>query len=265
MRSRQTLHFLCTRQRKRITTEDGICHLEAYQLAQPAKINVAIDGPAGAGKSTVARQVAAELAYIYIDTGAMYRAVAWQAKQLGIPATDRERLGLMASELTIELIPSENGQLVIVDGADLTERIRSPEVSRLVPQIAAVQEVRAVLVQLQREIARGKGVVMDGRDIGTHVIPDAEVKIFLTASVEERARRRYEELKARSATLDLTYEQLVHDIAERDRMDQERETAPLVQAPDAVLVDSTGHTVEQVVHTIVNICRGVLHSGDGHG
>ena len=229
-----------------------------------ARINVAIDGPAGAGKSTVARQVASELGYIYVDTGAMYRAVALAALQESAPAHDHERIGRLASEISIELRPGSDGQQVLLNGEDVTDQIREPHVSRLVPQIAAIGAVREVLVRHQQRMARSKGVVMDGRDIGTHVIPDAEVKIFLTASVEERARRRYEELMAKGHQ-DVTYEQLVSDISERDRHDREREVSPLVQAEDAVYIDSTGLTVQEVVNTIVTICRDAVHKGESYG
>lgn len=231
---------------------------------EPARINVAIDGPAGAGKSTVAKLVASELEYIYVDTGAMYRAVALAALQSDVPADDHERISQLASELNIELKPGLHGQqLVLLNGEDVSELIRDPEVSRLVPQVAAIGAVRKVLVELQQKMARAKGVVMDGRDIGTHVIPDAEVKIFLTASAEERAKRRYEELTGKG--VQVTYEQLVSDINERDRIDRERDISPLVQAADAVFIDSTGLTVQQVVNTIVNICRRALHKGESYG
>jgi len=229
-----------------------------------ARINVAIDGPAGAGKSTVAKLVASELEYIYVDTGAMYRAVALAALRSDVPSYDHERISQLASELNIELKPGLHGQqLVLLNGEDVSELIRVPEVSRLVPQVAAIGAVRKVLVELQQRMARAKGVVMDGRDIGTHVIPDAEVKIFLTASAEERAKRRYEELTGKG--VQVTYEQLVSDINERDRIDRERDISPLVQAADAVFIDSTGLTVQQVVNTIVNICRRALHKGESYG
>ncbi len=232
-------------------------------MGYTAKINVAIDGPAGAGKSTVARQVAAQLGYLYIDTGAMYRAVALAVMRRKLPLSDEEAVARLAEGLHIELRPGSEGQQVLLDGEDVSRAIRDPEVTNRVPQVAAIEAVRRVLVELQQKMAAGKGVVMDGRDIGTHVIPDAEVKIFLTASVEERARRRYEELKRTNAHL--TYEQLLHDIAERDRQDRERLTAPLVQAPDAVLLDSTGLTIAQVVERIVQICRRVLDEGESYG
>jgi len=179
-----------------------------------------------------------------------------------IPVTEdnRHQIAQLAERLNIELEPGGEGTIVRVNGEDVTGKIREPQVSRLVPIVAAIGEVRSVLVQHQRKLAAGKGVVMDGRDIGTHVIPAAEVKIFLTASVEERARRRYAEL-LRQGT-DLTYEQVVQDMAERDRIDSEREIAPLVKAPDAILVDSTGLTIDQVVSRIVSICRDVLELGE---
>jgi cytidylate kinase len=194
----------------------------------------------------------------------MYRAVALAALQSDVPADDHERISQLASELNIELKPGLHGQqLVLLNGEDVSELIRVPEVSRLVPQVAAIGAVRKVLVELQQRMARAKGVVMDGRDIGTHVIPDAEVKIFLTASAEERAKRRYEELTGKG--VQVTYEQLVSDINERDRIDRERDISPLVQAADAVFIDSTGLTVQQVVNTIVNICRRALHKGESYG
>jgi len=194
----------------------------------------------------------------------MYRAVALAALQSDVPADDHERISQLASELNIELKPGLHGQqLVLLNGEDVSELIRDPEVSRLVPQVAAIGAVRKVLVELQQRMARAKGVVMDGRDIGTHVIPDAEVKIFLTASAEERAKRRYEELTGKG--VQVTYEQLVSDINERDRIDRERDISPLVQAADAVFIDSTGLTVQQVVNTIVNICRRALHKGESYG
>lgn len=241
----------------RFTTLGGI------QLEDTAKINVAIDGPAGAGKSTVAKKVASALGYIYVDTGAMYRAITWATMRQGIELRDQDRIGHLAAQSNIELIPVATGQQVILNGEDITEEIRHPEVSRLVSQVAAIHAVREVLVDLQQTMARDKGVVMDGRDIGTKVIPGAEVKVFLTASVEERAKRRFEELRAKGSTI--AYEQLIQDIAERDRMDQERETSPLVEAPDAIHLDSTGLTIDQVVSRIITICRDVLDKGEAYG
>lgn len=227
------------------------------------KINIAIDGPAGAGKSTVARQVASELNYIYIDTGAMYRAVALHILRSDVHIDDHVKIARLAEGLEIRLSAGSHGQIVTLNGEDVTDLIRDQDVTRLVPLVAAIHDVRTILVQHQRKLAEHRGVVMDGRDIGTHVLPDAEVKVFLTASVEERARRRFKELQARGSRI--TFEQLVQDIAARDRHDSERETAPLIQAEDAVLLDSTGLTIEEVVHRIVQMCREVLDTGETHG
>lgn len=223
------------------------------------KFNIAIDGPAGAGKSTVARLVAKALGFVYVDTGAMYRAVTWKALQAGIKPEQKEKLVRLASGLRIELLPGEHGQQVLLDGQDVTEQIRSPEVNSAVSAIAAVPEVRELLVRKQQEMAKSKGVVMDGRDIGTHVLPDAELKIFMTASAKERAARRYEEMKAKNASV--TLERLEADIAERDRMDASREVAPLKRAEDAVLLDTTGMPVEQVVERILELSQAVAGKG----
>lgn len=211
------------------------------------RINIAIDGPAGAGKSTVARIVARNMRYIYVDTGAMYRAVTLKAMEAGIPPDDASRVTELAEGLDIRLLPGPEGQKVLVDGEDVTSAIRSLEVSRNVSRYAEIEGVRARLAALQRRMAKEKGVVMDGRDIGTHVLPDAELKVFLTASPRERALRRFRELGDNPG---ITLEQLERDIADRDRMDQEREIAPLVQASDARFVDSTGRTADEVAGEI---------------
>ncbi|GGF87745.1 (d)CMP kinase [Paenibacillus abyssi] len=216
------------------------------------RINIAIDGPAGAGKSTVARKVAARLGYIYIDTGAMYRAVTLSALQSGIEPGDLERLTELAGDLKIELSPGEHGQTVWLNGSDVTDAIRSREVTLRVSEVAAVEAVRTLLVDMQRQLAIRKGIVMDGRDIGTHVLPDAELKIFLTASVQVRAARRYEETKH---SHQVSVEQLEKEIAQRDKMDQERKVSPLLRARDAILVDSTNLSIEQVVSQIVELSR----------
>lgn len=220
------------------------------------KINVAIDGPAGSGKSTVVRLVADQLGYVYVDTGAMYRAVTWMVIQRGLAPERQEEIIKLAGGLDIRLIPGPQGQQVWVNDQNVTEAIRSPQVSRLVPVIAQIPEVRSQLVKKQKEKAAGKGVVMDGRDIGTRVMPDAEVKIFLTASAKERARRRYEELKEKGENV--TLRQLEMEIEQRDRIDREREVSPLAQAEDAILIDSTDLTAPEVVQTIVNLCRNQI-------
>ncbi|WP_435925220.1 (d)CMP kinase [Paenibacillus sp. DYY-L-2] len=216
------------------------------------KINIAIDGPAGAGKSTIARKVAGMLSYIYVDTGAMYRAATWYFQQLGIGPEDEDKVLQTLPELVIELIPGEEGQRVRVNGQEATEEIRSLAVNAQVSRYAQIEGLRTRLVSLQRQMAIRKGVVMDGRDIGTTVLPDAEVKVFMTASVEERAMRRYREMKEQDR---ITLEQLIRDMAERDRLDREREVSPLRQAEDAVLLDTTDMTLEEVADTIVSMCK----------
>jgi CMP/dCMP kinase len=219
------------------------------------RINIAIDGPAGAGKSTVARKVAESLNYIYIDTGAMYRAVTLSALHSGISIDDKEAISRHAESIAITLKPGEAGQVVLLNGEDVTTDIRSREVTLHVSQVSSVERVRLRLVGMQRQLAQGKGVVMDGRDIGSHVLPSAELKIFLTASVAERALRRFKELNGRDG---ISLEQLEREIAERDRKDQEREISPLVCAPDAIVLDSTSMTIDEVADNIVNLSRTKL-------
>ncbi|WP_150271022.1 (d)CMP kinase [Paenibacillus tepidiphilus] len=225
------------------------------------RINVAIDGPAGAGKSTVARLVARKLSYIYVDTGAMYRAITWYLLREGIPSEEHATVDRMVHEMQIELIPGEDVQRVLINGEDATPHIRSLQVSGQVSQYSKIEGVRTLLSQLQRQMALRKGVVMDGRDIGTTVLPDAEVKIFMTASVEERALRRYKELKD---TETVTLQQLEHDIAARDRLDEGREISPLRRAEDAVLLDTTKMDIDQVVEAIVSHCRTFVNGERNH-
>ncbi|QHT63880.1 (d)CMP kinase [Paenibacillus lycopersici] len=216
------------------------------------RINVAIDGPAGAGKSTVARKVAEQLGYIYVDTGAMYRAVAYAAIGAGIGPDDSDKLGRLVQTLRIELAPGSEGQTVWLNGENVTSAIRTREVTLIVSQIASHEPVRLKLVGLQRALADSKGIVMDGRDIGTHVLPGAEVKVFLVASVEVRALRRFQELSGDQA---VPIEQLEREIAERDRSDERREISPLICAKDAEVIDSTELTIDQVVERILDLCR----------
>ncbi|MBC9783131.1 (d)CMP kinase [Heliobacterium chlorum] len=216
-----------------------------------AGIQVAIDGPAGAGKSTVAREVARRLDYLYIDTGAMYRALTWLALQKDIDLNDESALSLLAEATDIRLLPALEGLKVLINGQDVTDAIRLPEVSRHVSQVAAVAGVRVPMVRLQQRLAEECGVVMDGRDICAYVLPRAEVKIFLTASIEERARRRYLEMSAKG--VDITLEQLQADIAQRDKEDECRDVAPLVKAEDAQLLDTTGMDREAVVQQVLQM------------
>ncbi|GGE11175.1 cytidylate kinase [Marinithermofilum abyssi] len=217
------------------------------------RLSVAIDGPAGAGKSTVARQVAENLGLTYVDTGAMYRAVTWKALQKQADLHNEEEITRIAREADIRLTPGQNGMDVWVDGKKVTEDIRTPEVTSNVSAVAGMPGVRQALVEKQRQMAVAGGVVMDGRDIGTHVLPDAEVKVFLTASIEERAQRRFKEMKRKGYSVDL--DQLREEIRRRDEMDSNREHSPLRAASDAVHVDTTNRSLEEVIQTILNLCR----------
>ena len=215
---------------------------------------IAIDGPAGAGKSTVAKRVANQLGFIYIDTGAMYRSVAWKALQnVGtIEEILPNELGKIANEsnLTVSLDKEGNNHF-FVDSIEVTEAIRSTEVSRAVAAVAANSEVRSALVKHQQKMGESQSIVMDGRDIGTTVFPKANLKVFLTASVEMRAERRWKEMEAKGEKVD--YEELKNEIALRDKMDQEREVSPLIAAEDAIFVDTTSLTIDQVVGKIIEL------------
>ncbi|MCI6284921.1 (d)CMP kinase [Selenomonas sp.] len=213
---------------------------------------VAIDGPAGAGKSTVAKLAAKKLGYTYIDTGAMYRAVAWKTLAERQPVTDALILDVV-KDIDVRLSYDGGVTHVFVDGQEITGEIRTPEVSHIVSQVAALGPVREKMVDLQRKMATDGGVLMDGRDIATHVLPDADVKIFLTASIEERAQRRWKEMKEKG--YDMSLEDLQRDIAARDKADSEREISPLVQAEDATLLDTTGLSIDEVVAKILEMCR----------
>lgn len=212
---------------------------------------VAIDGPAGAGKSTVARGVADRLGYLYIDTGAMYRAIAWQVIRACVPLTDHNAILAVALKTEVTLRTIDGEQHVFADGEDVSTAIRTPEATRASSPVSAIPGVRKRLVELQRKMASEGGVVMEGRDIGTVVFPDAEVKIFLTASAQERARRRVEQMKEMGVEADL--EKTAAEMRERDLRDSSRATAPLVQAVDAVLLDTDGLTIDQVIDAIVRI------------
>jgi cytidylate kinase len=210
---------------------------------------IAIDGPVGAGKSTVARALAQRLGYRYVDTGAMYRSVAWQATHRGIDLDDRAAVAEVARAIEIEFVPGAGGQRVVAQGTDVTEAIRSPRMSEGASIVSAYPEVREALVALQRRMGEGGGVIMEGRDIGTVVFPDAEVKIYLDASLDERARRRHKELRAKGEAI--TFEGVREALRERDHRDSTRAHSPLRAAPDAVVIDSTTLTVAQIVDEIV--------------
>jgi CMP/dCMP kinase len=215
------------------------------------KLRIAIDGPAAAGKSTVAKIVAGKLSYLYIDTGAMYRSLTYKAIKSDIDLHDQAKLTKLLETTEIELEPSENGQLVFLDGENVTDEIRQSKVTNSVSHIAVHPMVREEMVKRQQELAREGGVVMDGRDIGTHVIPDAEVKVFLLASVEERAQRRHEENVSKGFASDL--EKLKEEIALRDKIDSEREVAPLKKAEDAIEIDTTSLGIPEVVDRIMSL------------
>lgn len=216
------------------------------------KIVVAIDGPAGAGKSTIAKLAAEKLGYAYIDTGAMYRSVAWKFLQTG-KAFDEDFISGLSKTMLIDFKPEAKINRVFVDGTEVTDAIRTPEVTAIVSRVAAIGAVREAMVDQQRRMGEAGGVLMDGRDIGTVVFPNAQLKIFLTASVEERARRRYAEMVAKGQQVDL--QQLQADIAERDKQDSERAIGPLRQAEDALLLDTSDMGISEVTDRILQLVQ----------
>lgn len=214
---------------------------------------VAIDGPAGAGKSTIAKLVAKEKGFIYVDTGAMYRALAVYFLDQGIRAEDTDKIIRAVGQAEVKIRYEEGLQQVYLNGVNVTGRLREEAVGNMASKSSAIPEVRAKLLDLQRGLAQEEDVVMDGRDIGTCVLPEADVKVFLTASVETRARRRYDELQEKGVSCDL--EEIKADIRERDERDMTRETAPLRQADDAVLIDSSDMTIPEVTAAIAALCK----------
>lgn len=215
--------------------------------------NVAIDGPAGAGKSTIAKLVAKEKGYIYVDTGAMYRGLAIHFLDKGIQPQETEKVIEACKDAEVTIAYEDAVQHVYLNGKDISSRLRNEEVGNMASVTSAIPEVRKKLLELQQNLAKTQNVIMDGRDIGTCVLPHADVKVYLTASVETRAKRRYQELQEKGK--DCNLEEIAYDIEERDRRDMTREIAPLKQAEDAVLVDSSDMTIAEVVKTIVDLCR----------
>ena len=215
--------------------------------------NIAIDGPAGAGKSTIAKKVAKEKGFIYVDTGAMYRAMALYFLKLGIDPGDSNSIAKACTGAEIKIAYEDGMQQVYLNGQNVTDRLREEMVGNMASKSSAVAEVREHLLSLQRELARTEDVVMDGRDIGTRILPDADVKIYLTASVETRAKRRYRELLEKGKDCD--YEKVAQDIEQRDYQDMNRQVSPLCQAEDAVFIDSSDMTIEEVVEAIKALCR----------
>lgn len=215
--------------------------------------NIAIDGPAGAGKSTIAKLVAKEKGYIYVDTGAMYRGLAIHFLKKGIKPEETEKIIEACKDAEVSIGYEDGAQQIYLNGENITSMLREEEVGNMASMSSTVPEVRAKLLDLQRNLAKEKDVVMDGRDIGTHVLPNADVKIYLTASVECRANRRFKELTEKGIACD--YDEIAKDIQERDTRDMNREIAPLKKADDAVLVDSSDMTIEEVVKAITGLCR----------
>ena len=215
--------------------------------------NIAIDGPAGAGKSTIAKLVAKEKGYIYVDTGAMYRGLAIHFLKKGIQPDEKEKIIDACKDAEVSIGYEDGAQQIYLNGENITSMLREEAVGNRASISSAVPEVRAKLLDLQRNLAKEKDVVMDGRDIGTHVLPNADVKIYLTASVECRANRRFKELTEKGIACN--YDEIAQDIQERDTRDMNREIAPLKKADDAVLVDSSDMTIEEVVKAITGLCR----------
>lgn len=223
-------------------------------MEETKRFAVAIDGPSGAGKSTLARSVARELGAVYVDTGAIYRTVGYCAWKQGIDPDAKEDICALLPRINMSMNYDADGlQRMYLDGEDVTREIRLPQISMYASRVSALPEVRAFLMDMQRDMARRSSVVMDGRDIGTVVLPQADVKIFLTASVEDRARRRWEELKERGTPKD--FDELLEEIRQRDDNDTRRAAAPLRAAEDAVFLDTTGNTFEQSREQILSIIK----------
>lgn len=216
-------------------------------------INVAIDGPGGSGKSTVARAAAKELGFIYVDTGALYRTVGVNALRKGIDTKDAQAVEATLKDITVELKFEEGEQRVLLNGEDVSEEIRTPKASMAASNVSAIPAVRAFLFDLQRDIAKANNCIMDGRDIGTVVLPDAEVKIFFTASAEIRAKRRYDELIAKGTQVN--YQDVLDELIERDYNDAHREIAPLRPAEDSIILDTGGLSLQENIDAVVEIIK----------
>lgn len=215
--------------------------------------NIAIDGPAGAGKSTIAKKVSKELGYIYVDTGALYRGMAVYFLENGVSAEETEKIGQMCKEAVVTLGYEDGVQQVYLNGENITAKLREEEVGKMASVSSAIKEVRMQLLELQRDLAAKENVVMDGRDIGTNVLPQAETKIYLTASVDTRAKRRFLELQEKGVPCVL--EEIAKDIEDRDYRDMNRDVAPLKQAEDAVYIDSSEMSIDEVVVEILKHCK----------
>ena len=220
---------------------------------------IAIDGPAGSGKSTVAKIVAEKLRFRYIDTGSMYRAVAWKSLLKNVDLSNKEMVAEIAHNVEIDLVPEEGGQSVFVDGENATNQLKQEKISRAAAVVAAQPMIREIMTKKQRELGSRKDVVMDGRDIGTVVFPQAEKKFFLDAEPKERGRRRFDELKTKNQEANLDLATIIEQIKQRDYEDRTRKIAPLRQADDAISIDTTHLDISQVVDQIMKEIGGVLH------
>lgn len=218
--------------------------------------SIAIDGPSGAGKSTISKAAAKELGFVYLDTGAIYRTVAWHITMMGIGPKDTDHVPMLLDDANIQIDFREDGQHMILNGMDVTGEIRTPEMSSIASQVSAMPCVREFLLDLQRDLAKKHNIIMDGRDIGTVVLPNASLKIYLTATAEERARRRHEEYLQKGQKS--TYEQVLADQKKRDHDDMNRKIAPLKPAKDAVIVDTTGLSFEEASQKLIGLMREKL-------
>ena len=218
--------------------------------------SVAIDGPAGAGKSTIAKAAAKALGFVYLDTGAIYRTVAWHITMMGIGPKDTDHVPALLDDANIEIQFQDDGQHMILNGKDITGEIRTPEIGACASQVAAQPAVRAFLLDLQRDLAKSHNIIMDGRDIGTVVLPNASLKIYLTASPEKRAQRRYEEYLQKGQKA--VYEEVLADQKKRDYDDMHRKIAPLKQAKDAIVIDTTDMELQKAIDTVTGLMREKL-------
>ncbi len=216
-------------------------------------IQIAIDGPGGAGKSTISKAVAAKLGIVYVDTGALYRTIGYYVRKKELDPHDKDAVGAILPEITIEVAYVDGAQHVFLNGEDLGDKIRTPEMSMYASAVSAIPAVRAFLLETQKEIARKNSVIMDGRDIGTVILPNADCKIYLTASAECRAKRRYDELIAKGQ--DVRFEDVLREMNERDTQDSTREIAPAQAAPDAVILDNSGMNLEESVDAVIALVR----------
>lgn len=214
---------------------------------------VGIDGPAGSGKGTVTKQVANKLGLINIDTGSTYRCVALESINQGVTLEDKEKIIEIAKTITIDIKPLPEGDKIFLNGKEVTKEIRSKEVTKIVSQISSIKEVRFEMVNLQRKLAEGKDVIMEGRDICTYVFPNADVKIYLDASIEERAKRRYKENQEKN--INMSYEEVIENIRKRDENDKSKEIGALKKAEDSIVIDTTSLTIKQVVEKVIKIIK----------